>query len=501
MVKPWIAQYLLDIAVNHGAELSGIKWDTTPHRAYLAKILFDGKDNSFTWADISDTEYQIPVRISKEAMKKYSLIHQYSQFSENIGCEMTLKNTKVIFCKVPVPHTGRISIESRLVLECDTFAIAGNTSKVDVKEREGVDNYSDILLWIEGLRSGGGNGNVLKIRSQIKPPAAPQRSADKQMAIAPVTTLKYDSSAVNRPRLLLSYRHKPVIGDDIFELQKETQQQALISDKLTVAPSGPASIPPTTPKSSPERLISEWSPSPDRSQKRSPSPSSSQDMDLPIPESSYVDVPLQTNAIGPNNMRHLPSRKVLPPVPPLRREGTGQILVPNSDISMSQSQSQSQGKSQPQHILQSERQLALEKASPPKRPKPLPSQEETYDGDTSSPEGGRIKQAKRLKLEHKPERQVESSPLTRKRAHPLEITPPPSSSQHDASSPGQDPIPEDGPELEEEAENLGEAQGNIIAARPPRRRLKPLSEYYAKYVDHGLLRRSEAEAIKRQIRS
>jgi hypothetical protein len=97
-----------------------------------------------------------------------------------------------------------------------------------------------------------------------------------------------------------------------------------------------------------------------------------------------------------------------------------------------------------------------------------------------------VKPAKRLKVDHKSNPQAETRG---KKAHPLEITPP--------ASPLQDPVPEDGPRLEKEAEG---AQGHSVAARPSRRRLKPLSEYYAKYVDHGLLRRSEAEAIKRQIR-
>lgn len=279
---------------------------------------------------------------------------------------------------------------------------------------------------------------------------------------------------------------------ETLELQQKIQRLANVdtlvdsgkSTLVTIEPSGSQSIPPTPPRSSPERLISEWSPSPNRSQKRSPSSSSSQDMDLPIPESSYVDLPLQNNTTGPNNTRPVLLRKVLPPVPPLRREGTGQILVPNSDISMSQSQSQE--KSQPQRLEQCDRQLVSDGISPPTQPKPLPSQEEMYDGDASSPEGGRLQPSKRLKVDHESKEQAEARG---KKAHPLEITPP--------GSPRQELIREDGPELEGEAKR---AQSSSVATRPPRRRLKPLSEYYAKNVDHGLLRRSKAEAIKRQIR-
>jgi hypothetical protein len=203
MVKSWIAQHLLDTAVKHGAELSGIKWDTTPHRAYLAQVsctqptlslelilcarssLLEKRTASHGWRSVTlnsgyqsgslrkpcrrtTCTYLTTLTTCSTDLTRPSRSHQGALFSENMGCELTLRKTRVLFCKVPVPHTGRVSIESHLVLECDDFAIAGKALNVDIIEKDSVDCHEEILLWIEGLRSGGGNGWVFSCPSSAR---------------------------------------------------------------------------------------------------------------------------------------------------------------------------------------------------------------------------------------------------------------------------------------------------------------------------------------------
>ncbi|KAH8107992.1 hypothetical protein BXZ70DRAFT_27293 [Cristinia sonorae] len=164
---PWICDYLIEVAEEYGANISGIPPHPLTKKAQLIKFLTHPKpdEDSWVWATISDKVYTIPVRFSKEAVAAY-------RSNPQTGCDLTELKTAFIQLKsfrpmlARVPSGGRMSDVARLWLEVKEFEVKGSYGAEVWSSPTDVETEQRIRVWAEGLRSDGGGGNVLKIAKQ-----------------------------------------------------------------------------------------------------------------------------------------------------------------------------------------------------------------------------------------------------------------------------------------------------------------------------------------------
>ncbi|KAL0068722.1 hypothetical protein AAF712_004051 [Marasmius tenuissimus] len=179
----WIANYLIDVAQEHGANTSAIKVCKQKKKVQVIGILHYGSTNldedSIIWAVVSDKKHHIPVKFSQESIAKYRRDNN-ERFTENKTSLITLQQYRLIHTRIPVVGPSKLSAEPRLALDCTEFCLIGSCGE-DVWENPKAveDSVSDVKEWAAGLRKGGGEGNVLKDRVNV----TEQKSCERQVKI------------------------------------------------------------------------------------------------------------------------------------------------------------------------------------------------------------------------------------------------------------------------------------------------------------------------------
>ncbi|GJE94422.1 hypothetical protein PsYK624_105910 [Phanerochaete sordida] len=172
---PWLRDYLLAVAQTHGGDLMSVPVHTPAKKVQIVKFITrqtEGQDN-WIWAVVSDLQFMLPVRFSKEAMKAFKHSeYGHSPISSYKTVAMSMKNFRPMFARVPKSTGQGMSTFEHLTLEVRTFTVIGSFDAAVWGAPKDIESEKSIQEWVHGLREGNGGGNVLKLRKQEQAEAA-----------------------------------------------------------------------------------------------------------------------------------------------------------------------------------------------------------------------------------------------------------------------------------------------------------------------------------------
>ncbi|KAF5386034.1 hypothetical protein D9615_002493 [Tricholomella constricta] len=162
-VLPWISAYFIDIAETCGADT--FKFPTFSKRKKVQLIEFLTFDtDEIIWARVSDKEHLVPIRFSRDAVQEYTKLGG-RRLTQNKTAVICISNFKPFFSRVPQGR-GRMSQDSFLALECNSFSVLGSIGEARFGNPQPLEANNDLWEWSEGLKQPGGGGNCLRDRKQ-----------------------------------------------------------------------------------------------------------------------------------------------------------------------------------------------------------------------------------------------------------------------------------------------------------------------------------------------
>ncbi|KAI0690544.1 hypothetical protein BC835DRAFT_176567 [Cytidiella melzeri] len=202
--SPWILQYLLDIAVTHGGDLPSVPLYPSNRKVQLIKFLTHQTrgESGWIWARISDSLYSIPVRFSKTSMEVYK---RDPQFGETLIHEwktafITIKNFHPRCARIALGPTNQgMSSSEHVFLDVHEFEVKAALGEQTWGKPVDVELHKDIKLWVEGLREGGGQGNVLKMQ-KLEQDAAQNAIAQNSRPVNVQSTIRHSLGPVQSKR-------------------------------------------------------------------------------------------------------------------------------------------------------------------------------------------------------------------------------------------------------------------------------------------------------------
>ncbi|KAL1689461.1 hypothetical protein GGG16DRAFT_57716 [Schizophyllum commune] len=314
---PWIADYLVRIAEQHGVKI----WDapTDKKKAQIIEFKRKGRahddDNSFVWAEVSDKDYRMPIRFSKESVAAYR--QRTRAHMEDKKSAIATVTVKPMHTHVPLGDGKGVSHDLRLALDCTEFHLIGSFGEEVFGKPKPLRQHPEISAWEKALRKDGGEGNFLKERKDAEQKAVTP-ATDATPRPAPTTpTSKADDAGPSRqtPRQhpkpktsiedaymlsatdldLVQQYFASVVGpktpneaDNKVNPEEPPLKRRKINDPLQIssAPASPASS---------DRPISNWEPTPEP-EARGDMETDEIDADLgdPVDEYAQEERPSQT---------------------------------------------------------------------------------------------------------------------------------------------------------------------------------------------------------------
>ncbi|KAL1726418.1 hypothetical protein EV714DRAFT_219415 [Schizophyllum commune] len=307
---PWIADYLVRIAEQHGVKI----WDapTDKKKAQIIEFKRKGRahddDDSFVWAEVSDKEYRMPIRFSKESVAAYR--QRTRAHMEDEKSAIATVTVKPMHTHVPLGDGKGVSHDLRLALDCTEFHLIGSFGEEVFGKPKPLRQHPEISAWEKALRKDGGEGNFLKERKDAEqkavaaatdttprpapttPPskaddAGPSRQTPRQHP-KPKTSIE-DAYMLSASDLdLVQQYFASVVGpktpnevDNKVNPEEPPLKRRKINDPLQIssAPASPASS---------DRPISNWEPTPEP-EARSDMETDELDADLGYPGDEYVE--------------------------------------------------------------------------------------------------------------------------------------------------------------------------------------------------------------------
>ncbi|KAI0092925.1 hypothetical protein BDY19DRAFT_920900 [Irpex rosettiformis] len=182
---PWILNYLLDVAATQGGDLIRAPFFTKNKKVQLTKFLTHQvpNENTWVWAQVSDMAYTIPVRLSRTAIEAYTRDPQFGStpVHQRKTAFITMTKFRPMLSRVPLgPAKQGMSTKAHIVLEVDAFEIIGAFGEDAWGKPVDMEFNQDIKLWVEGMREGGGNGNILKLRRLEEEKVSAQANSEPQ---------------------------------------------------------------------------------------------------------------------------------------------------------------------------------------------------------------------------------------------------------------------------------------------------------------------------------
>ncbi|KNZ80492.1 hypothetical protein J132_05612 [Termitomyces sp. J132] len=388
-ILPWISAYFIASGEEYGADVAAIPLVTTKKKkVQLVEFLTYGRDE-VVWARVSDKEYMVPIRFSRDAVEEYTQFSR-SHILEDKNAIISISNFKPFFARIP-QGKERMSEESFLALECNSVTLVGGRGEPRFGRPETLETNPDLKRWSEGLKQPGGAGNCLKDRKQVVLQNIPAVSVNSE-PIEPPPKKMAQAKAITAPPKSRNFREiwKPLFrrppedvaailasmkvegdeesnaGTDQNECQPPRKRRRISALPLTSSPAVSQSSSRT--RSATPFSEAEWPPSVRPHNDTSPSssksaiPASSSHPRHPTPGQRLAVLASPTvvheTMLVPCSTESPPtrsvSRKVPRPPEPFKSErllAEPIILAPDSDLSLSHSQSQSQSQSGPKHLL------------------------------------------------------------------------------------------------------------------------------------------------------
>ncbi|ETW80444.1 hypothetical protein HETIRDRAFT_320137 [Heterobasidion irregulare TC 32-1] len=197
--SPWIHDYFINAAETYGSSLSSAPVYTKCKKVQIIEFLTyqESENDDCVWAIISDRNYSIPARFTKDALDHYqalqrlSSLEEYSQgmrLTQHRGAIVLIKNFRPLFTRRPVGNgVKKMTKESTLALDVDYVEIIGSAQEPMFGSPQELKNSRLLEEWMDGLRKGGGDGNVLKARKQQQD-AQSHSAVEKTVEPAPITS-------------------------------------------------------------------------------------------------------------------------------------------------------------------------------------------------------------------------------------------------------------------------------------------------------------------------
>ncbi|KAG6820984.1 hypothetical protein H0H93_008613 [Arthromyces matolae] len=206
-IHPWIGKYLITSAESHGSDIAAIPLTTTKKSVQLDKFLTDGPQEVI-WARVSDKEYTIPTRFSREAIQEYTKLSG-SDIVKDRNAIISITSFRPFFGRIP--QKGRMSAESFLALECASVTLVGARGEPLFGKPEPLETNINIKEWSEGLKQHGGAANCLKDRKQA------MLQTDKQCSLVPPIKRFGPPSLPYKPNKHLAVTAVPTSSGHIFQ--------------------------------------------------------------------------------------------------------------------------------------------------------------------------------------------------------------------------------------------------------------------------------------------
>ncbi|KAL1669619.1 hypothetical protein GGF50DRAFT_43723 [Schizophyllum commune] len=185
---PWIADYLVRIAEQHGVKI----WDapTDKKKAQIIEFKRKGRahddDDSFVWAEVSDKDYRMPIRFSKESVAAYR--QRTRAHMEDKKSAIATVTVRPMHTHVPLGDGQGVSHDLRLALDCTEFHLIGSFGEEVFGKPKPLRLHPEISAWEKALRKDGGEGNFLKERKEAEQKAVTD-TADTTPPPAPTTPI------------------------------------------------------------------------------------------------------------------------------------------------------------------------------------------------------------------------------------------------------------------------------------------------------------------------
>ncbi|KAJ3785703.1 hypothetical protein GGU10DRAFT_387267 [Lentinula aff. detonsa] len=179
-LRPWIQDYLMQIAETKGADLASVEWSSKVKKVQIIEFLTYGSQNgdedSIIWARVSDKNCHIPVRFSVDATAEYRRVNQ-ARLTQVKTALVILRKFRILHCRIPSTRTGhKLTPDAYLALECNEMRLLGSIGQPTMGNPAGIATNQDLLKYNLELRNPGGGANFLKIRAQER---QQRRSAGK----------------------------------------------------------------------------------------------------------------------------------------------------------------------------------------------------------------------------------------------------------------------------------------------------------------------------------
>ncbi|KAF9071148.1 hypothetical protein BDP27DRAFT_555124 [Rhodocollybia butyracea] len=189
--KPWIKNYVTQVAETSGVDLSSLKWHQGTKKVQIIEFLTYGTQNpdspdTVIWARISDKFHHIPVRFSADSVAKYRQEKQKHLTSEKTAL-ITISQFRLIHCRIPerlhrtnsADTVSKLTSDAYLAIECTEFSAIGSFGDPKIGEPVAFDSTDELAHYAVELRKPGGSANFLKIRAQEKEARLNERKASK----------------------------------------------------------------------------------------------------------------------------------------------------------------------------------------------------------------------------------------------------------------------------------------------------------------------------------
>ncbi|KII92536.1 hypothetical protein PLICRDRAFT_695876 [Plicaturopsis crispa FD-325 SS-3] len=181
MSSPWIAKYLVEIGETYGSILANTPKCEKKKKVQLVDFLtYEAAQDDCIWAVVSDRNFRIPVRFTKDALDEYSRSNRGTRrLTQRKGAIIFIKNYSPRFTRVPIKNMRKMSDRSELVLDVSFVQIFGSDGEPTFGDPRSLERHTDLSCWMAGLRQDGGAGNVLKQRYEERNKAGPSTAASR----------------------------------------------------------------------------------------------------------------------------------------------------------------------------------------------------------------------------------------------------------------------------------------------------------------------------------
>ncbi|KAG6372304.1 hypothetical protein JVT61DRAFT_7744 [Boletus reticuloceps] len=266
MSSPWIRDYFMNVAETFGAQFYNAPVSSDKKKVQLTDFL-TYQENSYVWAWISDKDYKVSVRISKDAADQYKSRHSGRNLIDCRFSVVTISNYRPMFSPRPLGSntTGNTSV-AHISLEISQVKQVGIGGHLFGNPRD-LELSENVKEWVLGLRQDGGGGFVSRKKTKkrhLSPPSSPPFSLYAPVSQCQAT--KTEHTAKPKPERPEDFKRAYTKRWRIFEVHPwkfatKFATKPAAKECLNLCPLPPHRTPSPTSRLQRQGTPSDWSPS------------------------------------------------------------------------------------------------------------------------------------------------------------------------------------------------------------------------------------------------